>query len=497
MDALERLAARLVLEDSLLDFTKYFFQKRNGSRFIVNSHHHRIIEALEQVVNGTLPDGSRNLIINMPPRYGKTELAVINFIAWCMARNPRAKFIHLSYADKLALDNSSQVRELMKHEAFSELWQIEWKQDADAKGLWKTTLGGGLMASPAGGTITGFGAGSTDEGCFGKTFAGAIIIDDPLKPDDADSDTERENVNERLINTIMSRRNMPRETPIILIMQRLHEEDMTGFVLEGKTGEKWHHLKLAALSEEGEALWPHKHTVDELQRMQITAPTMFAGQMQQEPAPLEGVFFKQEMFEFYDELPAHVRKYGASDYAVSDGEGDYTVHGVLAVDTKDDWYLCDLWRKQAGSDVWVEQMLKMATQHQVVAWAEEKGQIIKSLSPYIKKTMMKTDQYVNRVQFNSSKDKPTRARASQARMATRKLYLPRNALWAQEFKRELLLFPKGKYDDQVDVISLFGRMLMGMTAPEEPANDNLSQARTLPTFEEMRQRNISRLRNND
>ena len=280
-------------EDSLLRFVAKFFKLRTGNPFIVSHHHRVIVEALEQVVAGTLPNGARNLLINMPPRYGKTELAVINFVAWCLARNPAAKFIHLSYADKLALDNSSQIRDMMRQQEYIDLWPVGWKQDTDAKGLWRTQQGGGLMASPAGGTITGFGAGSTELHAYGKQFAGAIIIDDPLKPDDALSDIERGNVNDRLINTVQSRRNS-RETPIILIMQRLHEDDMTGFILSGATGEKWHHIKLAALDDAGQSLWPHKHTAQELTAIKDASPYMFSGQYQQEPEPKGGGIIKRE-----------------------------------------------------------------------------------------------------------------------------------------------------------------------------------------------------------
>ncbi len=464
MNDLERLGARVVLEDSLLDFTRYMFQQRFNSPFLLNQHHCIICNELQDLVEGISQanigqQGSTELlIINMPPRYGKTELSVVNFIPWCFARNPQAKFIHLSYSDKLALDNSAQARELMKHEAYRELWPLEMKLDADAKGLWKTQAGGGMMATAAGGAITGFGAGSTSLGCYGKKFAGAILIDDPLKPDDAESETERNNVNERLVNTIISRRNS-RETPIILIMQRLHEADMTGFVLEGRTGLRVRHVKLPALSEEGSALWPHKHTAEELKAMQGASPYAFAGQYQQEPAPLEGEYFKREWFKFYDELPGGLEFYGASDYAVSDGHGDYTVHGVFGVNPEGDTYLVDWWRDRTTSDVWVEQFLSMAAQYRPNMWGEENGQIIKSVGPYILRRMKERNVYVYRVQLASTQDKVARARSIQARMAARGIYLPRGREWVQPLLTECLMFPNGRNDDQVDVLSKLGQLL--------------------------------------
>lgn len=465
MDAVERLAARLVCEDSLLDFTRYMFKARNGSPFIVAPHLERIAGELQGLVDGTLPDKPEILIINIPPRYGKTELAVINFMAWCFARNPACKFIHLSYADKLVLDNSAQTRELVKHEAYRALWQLDFKQDADAKGLWKTEAGGGLMASPAGGTITGFGAGSTELGCYGPRFAGAIIIDDPLKPDDANSPVERDNVNQRLINTVISRRNS-RETPIILIMQRLHEEDMTGFVLAGKTGLRVRHVKLPALRPDGTALWPHKHTAAELLAMKASAPMMFAGQMQQEPAPEEGSYFKREWFKEYDTPPARLKKYGASDFAVSDGEGDWTVHLVIGVDEFNDIYVLDVWRERISPDVWIERLLDMAHAQETTAWAIEKGVIERSIGALLTRRMNERKQWPYIVKYASIGGKEERAQSIRGRMAARGLYLPKSKAWVADLIHECLRFPKGSHDDQVDTLGLIGRMLAGMQGAE-------------------------------
>lgn len=482
MDEATRQGHKLLLEPSLLKFTQYMFLSQWGRRFIVSDHHLKIIEALEQVVNGTLPNGARNLLINIPPRYGKTEVAVINFVAWCMARNPQALFIHLSYSDKLVMDNSSRVRELMKHEAYKSVWPIDWKQDADAKGLWKTQQGGAFMASPAGGTITGFGAGSTELGCYGKKFAGAIIIDDPLKPDDARSEVERTAVNERLINTIMSRRNS-RETPIILIMQRLHEDDMTGFVLSGKTGEAWHHLKMPALDGD-KPLWEHKHSIADLLAIKAANPYMFSGQYQQEPAPEEGIYFLRDWFKPYTHLPANLNYYGASDFAVSDKRGDYTVHGVFGIDPQGEIYLVDWWRKQSTADVWVEQMLDMAERYKTLAWAMEGGVIEKAVMPLIRSRMMARHEYPRLAVYPSTTDKEARARNIQGRMAARGVHVPSQP-WVADLLTECINFPNGKHDDQVDVLSLFGNMLANLKPGVIPPKEKETINTELPTIEQM------------
>ena len=211
-------------EKDLLFFTRYIYKENNRRNFIVTPHFVIIANKLMDVINGK----TKRLIINIPPRYGKTELAVKNFIAYGLAINPSSKFIHLSYSDDLALDNSSQAKEYIESDAFQKLWQMKLKKDAQGKKKWFNEFGGGVYATASGGAITGFGAGVADS----KTFSGAIIIDDPLKPDDAFSEVKRKAVNERYNNTIRSRVN-DRDTPIIVIMQRLHEDDLSGYLLNG------------------------------------------------------------------------------------------------------------------------------------------------------------------------------------------------------------------------------------------------------------------------
>ena len=219
-------------ESSLLFFTRYIFKENTGIKFEVANFHIELAQTLERVHKGEI----KRLIINIPPRYGKTEIAVKMYISWCLAKNPRAKFIHLSYSDALALDNSSMTREYILSDAFQRIWQLTLKKDSQSRKKWYTTQGGGVYATASGGAITGFGAGN----------GGAIIIDDPLKPDDALSDVRRGFINNRYNTTIRSRVN-DRDVPIIVIMQRLHEDDLSGYLLEGNSGEPWHHLKFSAI----------------------------------------------------------------------------------------------------------------------------------------------------------------------------------------------------------------------------------------------------------
>lgn len=284
----EEKVLKVMCEKDLLFFTRYIYKENHRRNFIVAPHFVLIANKLMDVINGK----TKRLIINIPPRYGKTELAVKNFIAYGLAINPSAKFIHLSYSDDLALDNSSQAKEYIESDAYQKFWQMKLKKDAQGKKKWFNESGGGVYATASGGAITGFGAGVSDS----NTFSGAIIIDDPLKPDDASSEVKRKAVNERYNGTIRSRVN-DRDTPIIVIMQRLHEEDLSGFLLNGGSGEQWEHLCLPALNENNEPLYPQKHTFEELEQIRQASRYTFAGQYMQTPSPDEGGEWKKDWFE--------------------------------------------------------------------------------------------------------------------------------------------------------------------------------------------------------
>lgn len=326
-------------------FVSYFFLVTTGKPFIFESHHEEIIFALERLANGEI----KRLIINVPPRYGKTELVVKLFVAWCLANNARAKFIHLSYSDDLALDNSSAIRDVVKSEEFQRLFPTPMKADSDSKKKWYTDINGGVYATAAGGAVTGFGAGSVSRtrdgtGSPADGFGGAIIIDDPLKPDDAFSNTLRNRVNRRFNNSIQSRTNSP-DTPIILIMQRLHEDDMTGYLLGGGSGDEWTHLCFPAIRDDGTALWPAKHSIERLRLMESVDKYTFSGQYMQRPSPLGGGLIKGVWFGRYTSLPKLKYRKIYADTAQKTGErNDYSVFECWGLGEDGRIYLIDLIR---------------------------------------------------------------------------------------------------------------------------------------------------------
>ena len=310
----EIAVAKVKCLKSLLWHTRYFFKAQYQKKFVIGDHHELICNALERVLTGDL----KRLIINIAPRYGKTEVAVKALISHGLALNPSSKFIHLSYADTLALDNSETVKDLVQSVEYQQLFpEVQIKKDSKAKDKWYTTQNGGVLARAAGGQVTGFGAGAVDDEAefnnwlvdieqSGLTdlekkikFGGAIIIDDPVKPEDADSDTAREKVNSRFDSTIRNRVNS-RNTPIIVIMQRLHPNDLAGYLQRDGEQDEWEVISLPCIKEDGTALWPFKHTVDELQKMKKSNDIVFERQYMQNPKPKAGLLFSEDDLHFYD-----------------------------------------------------------------------------------------------------------------------------------------------------------------------------------------------------
>jgi len=333
-------------EDGFKFFVAYFYYKQKGAPFIFNWHHDKLITELMDVWNGR----TTFLNINIPPRYSKTELVVIMFSAWSYMMNPKCEFIHLSYSGALVLENSERIRAILKSSEFHELWgDMNINPHKDSKGVWGTSAGGSFLATASGGGITGFGAGRFDEvSKAGEyTFSGAILIDDPLKPDDANSDVKREFVNGRWDSTVKSRRNSPR-TPVIVIMQRIHEKDFVG-MLQKDSEFDWRNLILPALIDEGlpteTALWESKHSVADLKAMKAKNSYHYSAQYQQNPKPLGGGLIKGAWFKRHSIVPKLKYRVIYADTAQKTKERhDYSVFECWGLGEDGGIFLMDLKR---------------------------------------------------------------------------------------------------------------------------------------------------------
>lgn len=240
-DQTELVVAKAWCERDHLFFARYFSRHRWGQRFLVNWHHRLIADVIDDV----LAERKRNVCISVSPGSSKTELVVINLVARGLALNPRARFLHLSGSDSLASLSSSTAREIVTSDEFQAFWPMKIADDSKAKKRWNVLVdgrpAGGLYATAIGGQVTGFRAGHMAPG-----FQGAIIIDDPIKPEDAFSRVKIASANRRLITTVKSRKANP-DTPIILVMQRLAENDCVGFIKGGNLGGTWDFVEIPAV----------------------------------------------------------------------------------------------------------------------------------------------------------------------------------------------------------------------------------------------------------
>jgi predicted phage terminase large subunit-like protein len=429
---------------SMLAFTRYMFKARKGYDFAVNWHHVEMCRALMRVFRGQCT----RLIINVPPRYSKTELAVVNFIAWALGHAPDAEFIHTSYSGGLAANNAFMARLLVESDAYRQVFpRVRLRDDSKSRGDWRTTAGGVIYAQGSGGTITGFGAGKMRDG-----FGGAIIIDDPHKAMEAQSDTMRKAVIEWFSTTLETRKNDPARTPIILIMQRLHEADLAGFLLAGGNGEKWEHVIFPAISDAGEALWPAKHSLEQLRVMERASPYVFSGQYQQRPAPLAGGEFKPDTMPTIEAIPAGTRLVRAWDFAGTDDDGDWTAGALLGQMPDGRYVVADMVRFRAGPEQ-VEATLRATAQRDTnrvpVAIPQDPGQAGKMQA----KTFTRALAGFSVSSKPVSGDKVTRARPLAAQVNVGNVVLLRGE-WNAALIQEMRNFPNGLNDDQVDALSL-------------------------------------------
>lgn len=333
----DEVLRRWLLSDSL-NFSRYFFKHlNNGKRFVIGKHHRLICDKLNGVLQGKI----KRLIINIAPRYGKTEIAVKNFIAMGLAMNPAAKFIHLSYSGTLALDNSVAVKNIVNSPEFFRLFNVRVGRSTDTKSRWDTYSGGGVYATSSLGQVTGFGAGAVEsDNEANPLFGGAIVIDDPIKPDNALNDNFRESVNSHFETTIRNRVNS-RNTPIIIIMQRLHERDLCGYLM-GLEPDEWEVLSIPCLEldDEGneQALWPFKHTVEELRKIEAANQFVFDTQYMQNPKPLQGLMYNT--LRTYEILPLEpgLRK----NYTDSADTGSDFLCSVCYYETRVGMYVTDV-----------------------------------------------------------------------------------------------------------------------------------------------------------
>lgn len=432
----------------LLEYNKRIFKARKGVEMRLNWHQKAICDALEKVVIGE----TKRLIINVPPRSGKTEMAVINFIAWCMGNFPDCEFIHATYSARLAANNTWAARAAVESEMHQAIFgPTVFRSDSNAKDEWRTMQGGCVYATGAGGTITGYGAGKMRD-----TFGGAIIIDDPHKASEALSDTMRANVIDWFQTTMESRKNTP-DTPIIVIMQRLHEEDLAGWLLKGGNGEHWEHVCIPATMEDGESFWPIQFPKEMLERLEKANPYVYAGQYDQRPSPKGGGLFKDAWWQYYSVEPRFEYRELFADTAQKTKE-------------RNDYSVFQCWGFEGGRAYLIDQVRGKWEAPELLTtarafWNKHKNGANGRLRAFniedkasgtgLIQTLKKGDRErqipaVPVKEIQRDKDKVTRAMDVAPTIQAGLVYLPEQAPFLSEFLAETAVFPNGAHDDQCD-----------------------------------------------
>ncbi|OWK42451.1 phage terminase large subunit [Fimbriiglobus ruber] len=481
-DELRQAVIKAECELDHLFFTRYFFKQRQGIKFRVNWHHFLIADAIQRVIDGQC----ENLVINVAPGSSKTENAVISFIARGLSLNPNARFLHITSGDDLALLNSQTARDIVQSDEYQALWPLKVADDAKAKKRWNVLVdgkkAGGVYAVSLGGQITGFRAGHMAPG-----FQGAIILDDIIKADDAYSPAAIKAANRKLLSTVKSRKANP-ATPVVLIMQRVGENDPTGFIKGGNLPGKWEFLTIpaviddayvATLPERLRALvvvegrddkgrfsyWPYKEPLGDLLALEAGNGTdpdgkrvsrhVFSSQYQQAPTAIGGNIIKGLWFPRANPPKILFRKiYGDTAQKTAE-RNDCTVFECWGYGEDKKIYLLDLLRGKWEAPELKRQAIDFWNKHLAVTGQGALRELVvedKSSGTGLIQEIKRTERIpVKGVERN--KDKLTRVMDAVSSIEAGFVVLPEEAAFVSDFLVECEAFTADDshaHDDQID-----------------------------------------------
>lgn len=453
------------------------------------AHHLLWLNCLQQVEDGTI----KRLMGLMPPGAGKSIYSSIVFPTHVLGRFPGTTAMVVNYGSDLPKKFGRRARTMVSSKQYRRIMDCTLSPESGAVDEWALTNGSEWMAK---GILTG----------ITGTRLDWIIWDDLIKNRaDADSDVIRQKTWDEYKEALQTRRKPT--SAEVGVNTRWHEDDPPGRILptdyngesgwiKGRDGNDWYVVCLPAECDRsddilgrkiGEILWPEWFTPQHFAPFKQPARTWNA-LFQQRPAPESGDYFQADWLRPYtkQQLPPREQLtiYGASDYAVSADEGDYTVHVVVGMDRNYKMYLLDLWRAQVSSDKWVESFCNLVEQWKPLGWAEESGQIKSGVGPFLVKRLRERQLFIARAQFPAKGDKEVRAQSIRGRMGQEGLYVPVDAPWYPAFHKELMMFPAGRNDDMVDALGLIGqildKMVRGHAPPAEPEKQKLIS--TDPSF---------------
>lgn len=452
---------------------------------VLSAHHELILAATQRCIarrNG------RSMLF-LPPGSAKSTYATVVAPTHAMGSMPGFKVIGVSYGSDLSRRFGRRMRSIVRQTAYRALFDTALSAESSAADEWALENGSEYMG---GGILSGITGNRAD----------FIPIDDPIKGrQEADSEVTRKSTVEAYQDDILTR--LKPGGSVMLTQTRWHEDDLAGSILpegydgrsgmiECRDGQAWEVMCIPAQAERaddplgrkiGEFIWPEWFPADHWTPFR-RIPRTWSALYQQRPAPDSGDYFKAEWLRTYEKLPARetLRVYGGSDYAVTANGGDYTAHVVIGLDPEGRMYLLDLWRKQAVSDEWVEAFCDLALKWKPISWAEETGQIRAGVGPYLDRRQRERKAWVVREVFPTRGDKAVRAQSIRGRIALEGLYVPLSALWLADFRSELMSFPAGKHDDQVDALGLVGQLLDKMANGVVPEKNRRSDLPRKPDY---------------
>lgn len=455
----------LIRSDFSYFIRKVFNTVSPGDEYLHNWHIEAIAYQLKRVIEGE----TRRLIITIPPRHLKSISASVALPAYLMGHDPTQRTICVSYAQDLATQFSLDTRRVMESDWYRECFpNTRLSKHKNTQDLIQLTKGGSRRATSVGGTLTGVGG-------------DILIIDDPHKADEAESDAKRQKTVDWYPQTASTRLNDPSTGKIILVQQRFHEQDLAGTLLEAGG---WEHLNLPAIAESeeniaigpdafhhrlvGDALHPERMSKEELeQKAKEMGKRAFAGQYQQRPAPADGDIIRLEWFKSYEHEPEEC----IGDRILQSWDAAYTIN------QSSDYSVCITFLYQAHQiyilDVYREKMefpeLKTFIPEHADRWKAEKIvlETTGTGGPLIQE-LRKQHGFNGHEKYWShtpKEDKKTRVMRTMDLLSSGRIHLPQNAPWLDDFRRELLTFPNGKHDDQIDALSQ-GLMLVRRACPQ-------------------------------
>lgn len=424
-----------------------FYIINQGQKFVDNWHIEAISEALNEVYNRNI----KRLLINMPPRYLKSVCVSVAFPAWVLGKDPTKRIIVASYSEKLAIKHSTDCRLILESNWYKRVFSNTiLSKIQNQKYKFSTTQNGYRFATSVGGTLTGEGG-------------DILIIDDPHNPQNVLSEKQRNKVLKWYDNTFSSRLNDKKNGVIIVVMQRLHENDLSGHLLE-RGG--WVHLNLPAIFEEettinignftkiikkGELLFEKREGREEIERIKKDmGEYVFNCQYQQKPMTENSGIFSKKWLQYYNENINFENIYLSFDTAIKAGVNNDPSVCTIWGKYKNNYYLIDLYRE------WLEYPdLKRKSIQLINKWQPKAVLIEDKASGQSLIQDLKKELNYNIIPIKVVKDKITRFASITPVFEAGRIFIKDKASWLFDLEYELLTFPNSQHDDQVDSISQF------------------------------------------